>query len=114
LDFVYLHVEAPDEAGHQGKIEDKVRALELIDEKMVGPLTAALDKSGEDYRILICPDHATPLALKTHTRDAVPYVLYDSRNTANGSGLTFSEANAKLSGNFIAEGYKIMEKLMDS
>jgi len=114
LDFVYLHIEAPDEAGHQGKVDDKIRAIELIDEKMVGPLVAALDKSGEDYRILITPDHATPLALKTHTRDAVPYVLYDSRNAGNGSGKTYTEQNAKDSGNYIADGYKIMGKLINN
>jgi len=112
LGFVYLHIEAPDEAGHQGKLDDKVLALELIDEKMVGPIVAALDKSGEDYRILICPDHATPIALKTHTRDAVPYMLYDSRSDSSGSGRDFSEQNAKDSGNYIAEGYTIMKKLL--
>jgi len=111
LDFVYLHIEAPDEAGHQGKVEDKIRAIELIDEKMVGPIVKALNESGEDFRLLISPDHATPVALKTHTRDAVPYMLYDSRNST-GSGKTYTEQNAKDSGNFINDGYKIMKKLL--
>ena len=87
-------------------------ALELIDEKIVGAVVDALDKSGEDYRVLICPDHATPLALKTHTRDAVPYLLYDSRNTLEKSGKTFTEANAKDSGIYMLDGYKIMEKFL--
>ena len=113
LDFVYLHIEAPDEAGHQGKPNDKVKALELIDKKMVGPIVDALNNAGEDFRLLITPDHATPLVLRTHTRDAVPYVLYDSRNNANGSGMTYTESHAKDSGNFIENGYKIMGKLLE-
>ena len=113
LDFVYLHIEAPDEAGHQGKVDDKVRSLELIDEKIVGAVVSALEKSGEDFKMLISPDHATPLAIKTHTRDAVPYILYDSRNINDGSGKTFTEANAKDSGNFTAEGYTIMHRLIE-
>ena len=74
-DFVYLHIEAPDEAGHEGNIELKVRAIELFDEKVVGPVVEGLEKSGEDWRVLVLPDHATPISIKTHSRDPVPFAI---------------------------------------
>lgn len=77
-DFVYIHVEAPDEMGHQGSVEKKVKAIEYLDARIIGPLTEALDKAGERYRLVVLPDHPTPIRLRTHTADAVPYLLYDS------------------------------------
>jgi 2,3-bisphosphoglycerate-independent phosphoglycerate mutase len=74
-DFVYLHIEAPDEAGHEGNIELKVRAIELFDEKVVGPVVEGLEKSGEDWRVLVLPDHATPISIKTHSCDPVPFAI---------------------------------------
>jgi 2,3-bisphosphoglycerate-independent phosphoglycerate mutase len=74
-DFVYLHVEAPDEAGHEGNTELKVRAIELFDEKVVGPVVEGLEKSGQDWRVLLLPDHATPISIKTHSRDPVPFTI---------------------------------------
>jgi 2,3-bisphosphoglycerate-independent phosphoglycerate mutase len=75
LDFVYLHIEAPDEAGHEGDLEQKVRAIELFDQNVVGPLIAGLKESGEEWRVLLLPDHATPISTKTHSRDPVPFTI---------------------------------------
>ena len=77
-DFVYLHIEAPDEAGHEGEIDLKVRAIELFDEKVVGPVLQALEERGEDWRVLLMPDHATPIAIKTHSSDPVPFTIAGS------------------------------------
>ena len=75
LDFVYLHIEAPDEAGHEGDTALKVKAIELFDEKVVGPMIKGLDESGQDWRVLLLPDHATPISIKTHSRDPVPFTI---------------------------------------
>ena len=77
-DFVYLHIEAPDEAGHEGETDLKVRAIELFDEKVVGPVLQGLEKSGADWRVLLLPDHATPIAIKTHSSDPVPFTIAGS------------------------------------
>lgn len=79
-DFAYIHVEAPDEMGHQGSVEKKIQAIEYLDERVIKLVKAGLDQSGEDYRLLILPDHPTPIRVKTHTANPVPYLLYDSRN----------------------------------
>lgn len=111
-DLVYLHVEAPDECGHRGEVQNKVKAIELIDEKVLPVLLKALEKHGE-YRILIMPDHPTPLATKTHSSDPVPYLLYSSgRPCAGASPRCFSEKTAKASGNFVSHGPDIMTKLI--
>lgn len=78
-EFVYIHVEGPDECGHQGDRPGKIKSLELIDEKIVGPVVEMLRKSGEDFKVLIVPDHRTPLSIRTHSAEPVPFVLYDSR-----------------------------------
>ncbi len=111
-DFVYIHMEAPDECGHHGDIEGKIRSIELIDEKVIKPVVDFLKSTGEDFRVLITPDHPTPIALKTHIRDAIPFVIYDSRNDT-GSGLDYTEENAKSTGLYIEPGYKLMEKLLE-
>lgn len=80
MDFVYLHLEAPDECSHQGDLAGKILSLELIDEKIVGPVIRYLDDSGEDYRVLILPDHQTPISIRTHAKGPVPFVLYESNN----------------------------------
>jgi len=79
-DFVYIHLEAPDECSHQGDLEGKIKSLEIIDEKIIKPLVEYLKSRDEDFRILIVPDHRTPIALRTHSSDPVPFVLYSSRN----------------------------------
>ena len=110
-DLVYLHVEAPDECGHRGETENKVKAIELIDEKILPVLLDAL-KDGGDYRILILPDHPTPLSTKTHAGDPVPYLLYDSRKAGAGASV-FCERSAKESGVFISHGPDIMSRLIE-
>ncbi len=111
-DFVYIHMEAPDECGHHGDIGGKIRSIELIDEEVVKPVIDYLKASGEDFRVLITPDHPTPIDLKTHVRDAIPFVIYDSRNK-KGSCLTYTEENAKSTGIYIEPGFKLMEKFLE-
>ena len=77
-DFAYIHVEAPDEMGHQGSVERKVQAIEYLDERVIRYVKEAMDASGEDYRMLVLPDHPTPIEVRTHTSEPVPYLLYDS------------------------------------
>ena len=111
-DFVYVHMEAPDEMGHQGKPDKKKLAVELIDGKIVKFLKDELDKRGIEYKMLIMPDHPTPICKKTHVSDPVPYIIYDSTNEENGSGLTYSEENGKKTGIYIDKGYTLMEKFL--
>ncbi|MDD1760782.1 MAG: cofactor-independent phosphoglycerate mutase [Methanothrix sp.] len=97
LDFVYLHVEAPDEAGHEGDTALKVKAIELFDEKVVGPVIKGLDESGQDWRVLLLPDHATPISIKTHSRDPVPFTI--AGNGVEPDGIeSFDEAAARQGG----------------
>lgn len=112
-DFVYVHMEAPDEMGHQGKPDKKKLAVEIIDEKVVKFLKEELEKRGIDYKMLILPDHPTPISLKTHVSDPVPYVIFDSTKTEGGSGLTYTEENGKSTGNYIEAGYTLMSKFLD-
>ena len=112
-DLVYIHMEAPDECGHQGDYKNKKLSVELIDEKVVGFLRSELDKRNIDYRMLIMPDHPTPIAKKTHVSDPVPYVIYDSTKTNNASGLAYSEANAKTTGIFEPVGHNLMNKFIN-
>ena len=111
-DFVYLHMEAPDEMGHQGKPEKKKEAVETIDKVVVSFLRDELQKRGIDYRMLIMPDHPTPISLKTHVSDPVPYIIYDSTNESDGSGLTYTEKNGESTGVFIEKGYTLMDKFL--
>lgn len=109
-DFVYIHVEAPDECGHRFEIENKVKSIELIDELILGPILKAFE--GEEIRVLICPDHPTPLALKTHTNAPVPYLIYDSGKTEKGVEC-FCEESAERTGNFIGVGHTLMENFLN-
>lgn len=108
-DLVYIHVEAPDECGHRFEIENKVKSIELIDELILAPILKAFE--GQDIKILICPDHPTPLALKTHTNAPVPYLIYDSRKKVDGVP-KFSEEEAEKTGRFIGVGHTLMEKFL--
>jgi 2,3-bisphosphoglycerate-independent phosphoglycerate mutase len=108
-DLVYLHIEAPDECGHRGEIDGKVLAIELIDSLVLKPFLTAFE--GEAIRILICPDHATPLSLRTHTHDPVPYLIYDSTKPQKGANV-FTEETAAASGNFVEIGHTLMEKFL--
>ena len=113
FDFVYVHIEAPDEMGHQGSADDKIRAIEYIDEQVVGPVADALKDSGTDYRMLILPDHPTPVRVRTHTSDPVPYMLYDSTKKAEGKE-SYSEKTGRETGIFLEEGYRLIDHLLDS
>lgn len=112
VDLVYIHLEAPDECGHRGEPENKIRAIEIIDQKILGKVKAYLDSCGDDYRILICPDHPTPLLIKTHSSEPVPYLIYDSRKALSGVDC-FTEKNASKTGNFIEHGPSIMDRLLE-
>lgn len=109
-DFVYIHVEAPDECGHRYEIENKVKAIEIIDEKILGPVLAALEEY-DDYKILIMPDHATPLCLKTHTNDPIPYLIYHKMGEVKGPE-TFSEDSAKQGGIYVEVGHTVMDRFI--
>lgn len=109
-DLVYIHVEAPDECGHRGEAENKVRSLELIDEKILTPCVEFL-RGYDDFAVLVCPDHPTPLCIKTHSSDPVPYLIYSSRGEIEGVE-TFTEETAKSTGNYISDGYTIMEHFL--
>ena len=109
-DFVYVHVEAPDECGHRGEAENKVRAIELIDEKILGPVVEYLRTQG-DFAVLVCPDHPTPLDIQTHTSTPVPYVIYDSKNEVDSGVTTINEDTAKTTGNYIEKGYTMIDRL---
>ncbi len=111
-DFVYVHVEAPDEMGHQGSHERKVQAIEYLDQRLIGRLKESLDASGEEYRLLVLPDHPTPVRLRTHTANPVPYLLYDSSREFKRIG-RYSEEEALEGGIVQREGYKLMERLFD-
>ena len=113
FDFVYIHVEAPDEMGHQGLVKEKIQAIENIDRYIVGPLVEQLNASGEDYRILVLPDHPTPIRVRTHTSDPIPYLLYDSTKKL-GDNAGYSEAVGKENGILKEDGYKLMEYLLNN
>ena len=110
-DFVYVHVEAPDEMAHQGLAEEKVKAIEYLDGRIIAPVKKALEDAGEDYRILVLPDHPNLLRLRTHVGDPVPYVLYDSTRQRR-TQMHYSEAEARSTGIFEPEGYKLLDKLL--
>ena len=108
-DLVYIHMEAPDECGHRGEVENKVRSIELIDEKVAGPMMEYLSKF--PHRILVMPDHPTPLTVKTHVSDPVPFVLYDSEQPKDGVP-TVNEKTAKETGIYIDFGPSVMDRLL--
>ncbi|HHZ05527.1 MAG TPA: cofactor-independent phosphoglycerate mutase [Clostridiales bacterium] len=111
-DLVYIHVEAPDECGHRGEIDNKVKAIEMIDSTILGPLVATLKKQGEDFSILVCPDHPTPLCIRTHSSDPVPYFIYRS-NAEKPNGIKiFDESSAKSTGVYIEDGFTLMSRFL--
>lgn len=110
-DFVYVHIEAPDEMGHQGSAENKILAIERIDEKIICPVVQAFQEAGTDFRMLILPDHPTPVRVRTHTGDPVPYLLYDSTGNVDGSD-TYSEKTGAQTGIYVAEGYTLLSRLL--
>lgn len=110
-DFAYIHVEAPDEMGHQGSIENKKKAIEYIDEKVLRTVIRGLEEAGEEYRLLLLPDHPTPIEVRTHTGDAVPYLLYDSTLETDGPEV-YNEKTAAQTENRWPDGYKLVGHLL--
>ncbi len=113
FDFVYVHVEAPDEMGHQGSVEKKVQAIEYLDERVIRPIREALDKAKEPYRLLVLPDHPTPIRVRTHTSDPIPYLLYDSEKELRRIG-AYNEREARISGILVEQGYELIQKLFEN
>ncbi len=112
MDFVFIHLEAPDEMGHEGNAAGKIRAIELFDEKIVGPVLNKIGSFG-DYRIIVLSDHPTPLDVRTHVGDPSPFAVLSSRKEENkAAGLAFNEINAKESSILISPGYLLMEKFI--
>ncbi len=111
-DFVYLHIEAPDECSHRFEAQNKVRAIELIDQKVVQPILSDLEKNNLEFSLLLTADHATPLSLGTHTDDPVPYAIYRSNRPGNNKQCCYDEKNASESGIYFEEGYKLMKHFL--
>lgn len=111
-DFVYIHVEAPDECGHRNEMENKVKSIELIDRLILGPVVEELRKMG-DFKVLVTPDHPTPLSLKTHTNDPVPFLMYSSNKAENGVKDGFCERTAGETGIYIEKGFTMMKKFTE-
>lgn len=109
-DYVYIHIEAPDECGHHGQIREKIYSIEQIDEKILGPIWEYLKKSGEEYTILVLPDHPTPIQIRTHSSDPVPFALY--RNGDQGAKpLRYNERDAGSTGLLIPDGYTLIDRM---
>lgn len=110
-DYAYIHVEAPDEMGHQGRVEDKVKSIEYLDSRLIARVKQAMEAAGEDYRMLILPDHPTPLRIRTHTSNPVPYLLYDSTHEQKKRE-RFTEESARNADSFEPNGYKLLERFL--
>ena len=111
VEYVYVHLEGPDECGHRAETENKVLSIELIDKKVLSPIYEYLKASGEDFKIMILPDHPTPIRLRTHTMDPVPFMIYSSKESVEGVD-TFTETSAAETGLYISEGHTLMERLV--
>lgn len=112
-DFVYIHMEGPDECGHHGDAEHKIYSIEQIDEKVVQPVVDELKKRGEPFKILVCPDHPTPLCLMTHVSDPVPYLIYDSGKQDLSGADAYNEDCAAQTGTFVNSGVELMKKFLN-
>ncbi|MBQ9136411.1 MAG: cofactor-independent phosphoglycerate mutase [Lachnospiraceae bacterium] len=111
-DFVYIHVEAPDEMGHQGSVERKVQAINYLDTRVIGPVAEQLKEKGIDFRMLVLPDHPTPIRVRTHTSDNVPYMLYDSTDEKNETW-NYNEKEGNASGKLVAQGHTLIDILFE-
>ncbi len=112
-DLVYIHLEAPDECGHRNEPENKVKAIELIDEKILGAILPDLEKY-DDYKIMVLPDHPTPIVTMTHASDPVPFMIYQKSKAQPNGISTFTEKTAKDSGNYVDVGYELMSEFINS
>ena len=114
IEFVYVHVEAPDEMGHQGSVERKIKAIENLDSRIIKRVYEGVTAAGEDIRMLIMPDHPTPIKIRTHTDEPIPYMLFDSTKTLGEEPhRTYCEKNANKTGVYEENGYKLIEKLLE-
>jgi 2,3-bisphosphoglycerate-independent phosphoglycerate mutase len=114
-DLICVHVEATDEAGHEGSIEKKIYAMEQIDEKIVKPIYEALKSCGEEWRMLVTPDHPTPIEHKTHTSDSVPWLLVGSDVAASGTKDGYNEESATKNAKFVFnDGWKMINLLVNN
>lgn len=111
-DFMYLHLEGPDECGHRGEADNKKYAVEMIDKKVIGELRKRLEDAGIEYKMMVLPDHPTPIKLKTHVSDPVPYIIYSSSQTKD-TGLSYSESNAEKTGIYFKSGVDLMKHFLD-
>lgn len=111
-DFVYVHLEGADEAGHRGEVENKVLSIERIDKKIVAPILNYLEEAGEDYHMLIMPDHPTPLAIKTHSADPIPYLLYRSEAPETERNIRYTEEDAQKTGIYNSKGHTLIHALL--
>lgn len=110
-DFVYVHLEAPDEMGHQGSAERKIRAIENLDSRLIKPVVEGLRAAGEEFRMMVLPDHPTPVSIRTHSAENVPYLLYDS--TAERRRVArYNEREAAETGILVEEGHKLIDRLL--
>ena len=112
-DLVFVHVEAPDEAGHQGLLKEKIQAIEDFDQRIVNPIFEGMKARGEDFRLVIAMDHFTPVSIKTHSSQAVPVAIYDSRSQGQGSGVSYNEENAVAIGSMIADGLEFFKRILE-
>jgi 2,3-bisphosphoglycerate-independent phosphoglycerate mutase len=112
LDYVYIHMEAPDECGHHGDSTHKVYSIEQIDTKVIATLIDRLTKAGEDFAMLVCPDHPTPVAIKTHISDPIPYLIYTNKRSLSNGAKRYTEDEAKATGEYVPYGYMLIEKLI--
>ncbi len=110
-EFVYVHVEGPDECGHRAEMENKVLSIELIDQKILAPVYAYLQSTGEDFKIMVLPDHPTPLRIRTHSSDPVPFFIYDSTTESVGVD-GFSEQTAATTGLYVPNGYTLLDRMI--
>lgn len=110
-DVVYIHVEAPDEMGHQGSVKNKVKAIEFLDDQVIRVVAEELKKRGEEFRMLIGPDHPTPISIRTHSKDPVPFMIYDSTKEMKGQK-EYSEEAAKSTGLVLEHGHDLMGRLL--
>ena len=111
-DLVYIHLEAPDEMGHQGSVERKIQSIENLDKRLLAPLVEAMDASGEAYRLAVLPDHPTPICIRTHSSEAVPFMIYDSRKDGC-SDQRYNEKEAARTGIYIEDGYTFMDHFLE-
>lgn len=111
FNFAFVHIEAPDECGHRGELDNKIKAIELIDKKVLGYLLPELKKLKEDYRIMVLPDHPTPVSTMMHSKDPVPFIIYDSR-LVHPAGYSYDEEAVKKSAIIITNGYTLMDRFI--